>query len=97
MNDDVHIYITMMKRCGRGVCFKYCIPMSGRDLLSDAEQNMRSMHLYILKKSHHASEGRHRGVVGYHVRLTRERAPVRARAVTFFVIYLSALLGSSIF
>jgi hypothetical protein len=31
------------------------------------------------------------GVVGYHVRLTRERSPVRARAVAFFIIKASSL------
>ena len=49
----------------------------------------------MLEKPIVASQGCHRGVVGYHVRLTRERAPVRARAVTLFalcLLFLEALI-----
>lgn len=35
------------------------------------------------------------GVVGYHVRLTRERSPVRARAVAFFTLTSPILITSS--
>jgi hypothetical protein len=65
-----------------------------RDVFNpDLGRGIYSRAVYIIVYNFYCSTdciSRFRGVVGYHVRLTRERSPVRTRAKPMFLLFLRA-------